>query len=429
MQGSLANSWRPTSPPRAGSFARLARKLVLARLELLSTVRIRFEDPLGNHTVGKGDQLLKISVRDTKFWRRIVRGGLLTTFEEYLDGTWTTDDLPELLNAFVRERDAMDVMNSGPARFINQLRRFRLALRRNTTQGSRRNIQAHYDLSNAFFQLWLDPTMTYSAGVFTHPEATLEEASNEKLERACRKLELQPGMHVVEIGTGWGSMAMHLARHHDVHVTTTTISKEQASLARKRIKEAGLEHRITLLESDYRSLEGNYDRLVSIEMIEAVGHEYLETFLAKCADLLKPEGMALIQAITVPDDRYERMRRSEDFIKRYVFPGSCLLSMRRILDTLARRGEMSLYGMEDITIDYARTLAAWRENFHAAGEAIRALGYDERFVRMWDLYLAYCEAGFRERLLGSVQLRFARPAFRDRGYRPAWAPVHAATSS
>jgi cyclopropane-fatty-acyl-phospholipid synthase len=282
-------------------------------------------------------------------------------------------------------------------------------LNRNTEQGSRKNIAAHYDLGNDMFQLFLDPTMMYSSAIFARDDMALEQASLHKLERICQKLQLSPADHVVEIGTGWGGFAMYAASHYGCKVTTTTISQAQYDLAQQRVAAAGLGDKINILLTDYRELEGQYDKLVSIEMIEAVGYQFYDTYFAQCARLLKPEGMMLLQAITIADQRYDAARRSVDFIQRYIFPGSCIPSVTAMLQSITRATDMRLFDLEDIGPHYARTLAEWRHNFFRNEAAIRALGYPDEFIRMWEFYLCYCEGGFAERALGDVHMLLVKP--------------------
>jgi cyclopropane-fatty-acyl-phospholipid synthase len=286
------------------------------------------------------------------------------------------------------------------------------SLNRNTRKGSRKNIAAHYDLGNDFFHLFLDPTMMYSAAVFDTSEATLEDASQAKLNEICLQLELTPDDHLVEIGTGWGGMAIHAATHYGCRVTTTTISREQYEYARQRVAELGLTDRITVLCEDYRNLTGQFDKLVSVEMIEAVGHQFYGNYFARCSALLKPSGKMVIQAITISDQRYRQARDTVDFIKRFIFPGGCLPSLAVIADHIARDTDMQIVHLRDITQDYARTLACWRERFTEQLEAVRRMGFDDHFIRMWEFYLCYCEGGFRERIIGTVQLSFAKPGYR-----------------
>jgi cyclopropane-fatty-acyl-phospholipid synthase len=283
------------------------------------------------------------------------------------------------------------------------------ALNRNSRQGSRKNIAAHYDLGNDFFSTFLDPTMMYSCAIFEKPETGLHEASIAKIDRICRKLDLQPSDHLLEIGTGWGGFALHAAKVYGCQVTTTTISRNQYDIAVSRIRQAGLENRITVLLKDYRDLEGTYDKLVSIEMIEAVGHQYLDQYMNKCAELLKENGSMLIQAITINDWIYEKSLRTPDFIKRYIFPGSFIPSISAITHSMKKATDLRLFHLEDITPHYAETLARWRDAFHQNIQTIRAQGFNRVFERMWEWYLCYCEGGFEERALGCAQLLFTKP--------------------
>jgi cyclopropane-fatty-acyl-phospholipid synthase len=283
---------------------------------------------------------------------------------------------------------------------------------RNTRRGSRKNIAAHYDVGNDFYQLWLDPSMMYSCAYFEHDDAPLEHAATEKLDRICKKLDLNHGDSVVEIGTGWGGFAIHAAKHYGCHVTTTTISQQQHDFARQAIVDAKLEDRITLLFEDYRDLDGTFDKLVSIEMIEAVGHEYHDTFFNKCCDLLKPNGQMLLQAITIADQRYEEYKTSVDFIKKYIFPGGCLTSVTDMTRTMTEHTDMRVIHLEDIGPHYATTLKHWHERFSARLDEIRQLGYSDEFLRMWRFYLQYCESAFIERAIGNVQMLIMRPEAR-----------------
>ena len=278
--------------------------------------------------------------------------------------------------------------------------------------GSRENISAHYDLGNEFFSLFLDPSLMYSSAVFPEGCNNLDEASQHKLQLICEDLELSESDHLEEIGTGWGGMAIYAAEHYGCRVTTTTISKEQFDRASAEVKRRGLDHLVTLLFEDYRALTGQYDKLVSIEMIEAVGHEYFDTYFDCVSKLLKPEGKAVIQAITISKQRYEPARRSVDFIKRYIFPGGCLPSLAVINNALAKNTDMQMVGLRDIAEDYARTLEHWHTAFLNKLEEVKALGFDDRFIRMWRFYLSYCEGGFRERIIGTYQITMAKPYYR-----------------
>jgi cyclopropane-fatty-acyl-phospholipid synthase len=356
-----------------------------------------------------GHPLVTLEIRDPRFYRAVLFGGHLGAAESYLKGWWATDDLAGLVALLVRHQTVKTSLERGWARLARPVRALAHALRRNTRRGSRRNIAAHYDLGNAFFQEFLDETLTYSCGVFERPDSTLREASEAKYDRLCRKIALRPEDHVVEIGTGWGGFALHAAQRYGCRVTTTTISHAQYQLARERVSAAGLTDRITVLDRDYRDLTGRYDKLVSIEMIEAVGHQYYRAFFAKCAELLKPAGAMALQAITILDSQYERARREVDFIKQYIFPGSCIPSVAALRDACTRASDLQIVDVEDITPHYVTTLRRWRENFIARWDRIRAQGFGEEFRRLWELYFCYCEGGFREHYLGDVQIVLARP--------------------
>jgi cyclopropane-fatty-acyl-phospholipid synthase len=359
-----------------------------------------------------------VRVHDPAFYRRVALNGSVGAAEAYMDGFWDCDDLVALVRILVRNRERLDAMERGTARFGAAVMRAWAALRRNTQAGSRRNIAAHYDLGNDFFGLFLDDNLMYSSALFVDPQESLEVASRRKLARICDKLQLSARTRVIEIGSGWGGFALHAARHHGCHVTTTTISREQYQLARSRVAAAGLSDRVEVLLVDYRDLSGRYDRLVSIEMIEAIGHQYLDTYFRKVGELLAPDGMALIQAITIEDYRYAQALRSVDFIKRHVFPGSFIPSISVMLDAVARASDLKLFNLEDIGPSYALTLHAWRERFLRQRDRVRSLGYPERLVRMWDYYLAYCEGGFIERATGDVQMLLSKPGARRGQFVP-----------
>jgi cyclopropane-fatty-acyl-phospholipid synthase len=299
-------------------------------------------------------------------------------------------------------------MERGLAGLAAPLRRLAHWLHRNTRTGSRRNIAAHYDLGNEFFRLMLDETMMYSCALFERPGMTLAEASIAKLDRICAALALQPSDHVLEIGTGWGGFALHAALRHGCRVTTTTISPSQFELARERVRAAGLEKRVTVMLEDYRDLGGRYDKLVSIEMIEAIGHRQYGEFFQRSGRLLAPGGRMMLQSITISDRHYLRTRDEVDFIKRYVFPGACIPAVSALIQAMAQESDLRVVSLEDIGLHYATTLARWRDNFLANLGQVRALGYPESFIRMWEYYLCYCEAGFAERQLGDVQMLLAR---------------------
>lgn len=408
---------------RYGSLDRFLRQRLLARLAGLRG-RLTVHDALGETTLGRIDpdatEPLQVNVRvhAPDFYRQVALNGSVGAGEAYMDGHWDCDDLVALVRLLVRNRDLLDGMETGGARLGGLAMKLLHALHRNTRAGSRRNIAAHYDLGNELFRLFLDDNLMYSSAIFATPDESLESASARKLDRICRKLDLRPSDHVIEIGTGWGGFALHAARHYGCRVTTTTISKEQHALASERIAAADLSDRVTLLLQDYRDLTGRYDKLVSIEMIEAIGHQYLDTYLRKCASLLKEDGLALVQAITIEDHRYAKALREVDFIKRHVFPGSFIPSVSAILSSMARVTDLRLLNMEDIGPSYALTLRHWRERFLAARERVRALGHDARFIRLWVFYLCYCEGGFLERSIGDAQLLFAKPGNRRAQFVP-----------
>ena len=374
---------------------RLARRIVLGKLAALGGVR---EYPT--------------RVKSPLFYSDVAFGGTIGAGEAYIHDHWESSDPVALGRILLRNRDVLDNMEGGAALLMRPLRKAFHWLNRNTRRGSRRNIAAHYDLGNDFYALWLDPEMMYSCAWYEGETTSLEEAAVAKLDRICRRLQLEPGDRVVEIGTGWGGFAVYAARNYGCHVTTTTISREQHAFAKQRIESEGLGDRITLLLKDYRDLDGEYDKLVSIEMIEAVGHEYMDTFFRKCSSLLRRDGQLLLQAITIADQRYEAAKRNVDFIKRYVFPGGFLPSVTALTSALTRVTDLRAINIDDIGLHYARTLRDWRSRFHARIEDVRAQGFSDEFVRLWDFYLTYCESAFLERAIGDVQLHAIKPAAR-----------------
>jgi cyclopropane-fatty-acyl-phospholipid synthase len=352
-----------------------------------------------------------LRVRSVRFYRQLLRGSV-GLGEAYVDGLWDCDDLVALTRIAARNVGTLDRLRRTLSPVLIPVQRWARWLARNTPGRARERIAAHYDLGNELFAQFLDPTMMYSCAVFESPDDTLEEGSLAKLERVCRKLDIGPSDHVLEIGTGWGGFALYAAERRGCRVTTTTISAEQHAYATERVREAGLQERVTVLFEDYRDLRGEYDKLVSIEMIEAVGWQYFPTFFRRCSQLVCEDGAMLLQAIVIEDEAYEVEKAGKSFINTHVFPGGCLPSMEVIARTVARVTDFRQAHVEDITAHYALTLARWRERFLAAGERLSALGYDERFRRLWELYLSYCEGGFRERRIQDVQLLLAKPRFR-----------------
>lgn len=393
--------------------ADLARKLVLKLLSKMKIGSIRIVD--GKHidvfgrTSPEFPKAVTVRIRHHQAYTAIAWGGSVGAAEAYIHRFWDADDVTTLVRLVIRNQTMFRDLDSGASRLAAPLYKFFHFLRRNTPSGSRKNIVAHYDLGNDFYRLFLDDTMTYSSGIFEGPDTTLKEASIAKYDRICRKLKLSESDHVLEIGTGWGGFALHAVKHYGCRVTTTTISDEQYSLARERFSRSGISDRVTLLKSDYRELRGRYDKLVSIEMIEAVGHQYLDLFMARCSDLLKPDGQMVLQAITIADWAFDQHKKEVDFIKRYIFPGSCIPSIAAISDAVAKATDLRLFHLEDITPHYAETLRRWRKNFMSNIDRIKDLNFSEAFLRMWEYYLRYCEAGFQERYLGSVQMVLNKP--------------------
>lgn len=413
------NDAEESAPATMPRLERMLRARLVARLASFSHGQIVLHDALGRVELGAPSDLkVRIEVLDPAFYRALAAQGTVGAGEAYIHGLWNCSDLVALVRLLLRNRDLLDGMERGFARLGGHALRAWHALNRNTRSGSRRNIAAHYDLGNAFFQLFLSRDLMYSSAYWAEGD-DLEAASTRKLELICRKLDLNPGDHVVEIGTGWGGFALHAARNYGCRVTTTTISREQHALASERIAQAGLADRVQVLLKDYRDLEGTYDKLVSIEMIEAVGAGYLDGYFAKIGALLKPDGLALLQAITIEDHRYAQALKSVDFIKRFIFPGSFIPSIHAMLAAKTRASDLGLVALEDFGDSYARTLHAWRVRFVEHLREVRAQGFDEAFMRMWDFYLAYCEGGFRERSIGVAHLVLAKPGWRQSGNRTA----------
>ena len=402
-----------TAPALFGALDRLARRMVAKQLAGLNGGEITVSDMSGTFSLGKsGDLQATLSVNRPRFFRQAVLGGTLSVAESYLHGDWDCDDLTSLFRIFVRNSNSAERLDSGLAKLTSCMHRLFHWWHANTRTGSRRNIGAHYDVGNDFFRLWLDDTMAYSSGIFPAPGASLREASVEKFDRVCRKLDLQPSDKLLEIGTGWGGFAIHAAKNYGCHVTTTTISGEQFEIANQRVKEAGLDKRVTLLREDYRDLRGQFDKLVSIEMIEAVGYRFFDEYFQQCGKLLRPHGSLFLQAIVMPERGYQHYVESVDFIQRYVFPGGCLPSLGAILASIGRTTDLRFVHAEDFAPHYAETLRRWRKAFHLRLDDVRRLGYSEEFIRLWNYYLCYCEAAFEERHVGVLQIQFDKPEFR-----------------
>ena len=393
---------------------RLARKAVLTLLGRIGHGRLTVEEDDQSHSFGDDQSPLqaRIRIHAPEAYRRILAGGSIGAGEAYIEKLWDTDDLTALIRILAANMAVVEHMEKGLALLQRPWQRLGHLLRRNSRSGSRKNILSHYDLGNEMYATFLDPTMMYSSAVFPHPAASLEEASLHKLAVICRKLDLQPTDHVLEIGGGWGGFAVYAAGRYGCRVTTTTISDAQYREAKRRIEAAGLGDRITLLQTDYRDLQGSFDKLVSIEMIEAVGHAFLPVFFAKCGSLLKENGKMLLQAITIRDQQYRSYVRNVDFIQKHIFPGGCLPSNTRMAELFARETDMVIRHIEDFGLDYAKTIAEWKRRFNDAFADLKARGYDERFRRLWNYYFSYCEGGFLERSISVVQIVAERPGAR-----------------
>ncbi|MCG8672476.1 MAG: cyclopropane-fatty-acyl-phospholipid synthase family protein [Pseudomonadales bacterium] len=394
---------------------KVCRKAIIGQLSKLHTGSLSIKDPIetfdfiGEHP----GPAAEIVIKDFEAYKEIALAGSIGAAESYMTADWSSDNLTNVIRVMSLNMDILESMESGMAQLMMPFLRLTHWMNRNSTKGAKRNIAAHYDLGNDFFELFLDPTMMYSSGVFPTTESTMQDASENKMRLICEQLDLKPQHHVVEIGSGWGSMAIYIAENYGCEVTTTTISKEQYEYARQRIKDKGLEDRIHLLLEDYRDLEvpkgsKGFDRLVSVEMIEAVGHQYYDEYFATIDSLLAPHGLALIQAITIEDHRYQKAKNRVDFIQKYIFPGSCIPSISAITSSTEKSSVLRLVKQHDFADHYARTLKAWHDRLNENREEITSKGYDEVFFRMWQFYLSYCEGGFKERAIGVSHLLFAK---------------------
>lgn len=353
----------------------------------------------------------KIIIHSTSFYSCVFSHGENGIAEAYINGYWSCSDLSSVLLIGIKNNDISKQMSSWRSKIVSAIFKLDHYRNRNSKEGSKKNILSHYDLGNSFFKEFLDPTMTYSCGVFKTEKSTMEEASIHKIDLLCRKLDLSADDHLIEIGTGWGAFAIHAAKNYGCNVTTTTISDSQFEYALEKIKQENLTHKITLLKKDYRELNGQFDKLVSVEMIEAVGHEYMNVFFKTCNRLLKPNGLMAIQAITIQDQNYHNARNNIDFIKRYIFPGSCIPSNEIMIQHLSKETDMVLRDAHDIGLDYARTLRLWQKEFNQNSHKIKAIGLSEAFLRLWNYYFSYCEAGFLERHISATQMVFAKPKY------------------
>ena len=403
------------TPTKATFLTSVFKNGLKKKLSHLNVGCISVVDGVDKFSFGDTGSELRVNVQvhSQEFYVMTGSGGAMGIAEAYILGYWTSDDVVMLMRIILKNRSILLSLNDGFAKILSPINKLIHRSRQNTLKGSKENILAHYDLSNDFYKLWLDPTMTYSCAYFKDTNTTLEDASIEKLDRMCRKLNLSEKDNILEVGTGWGSFSIHAAKNYGCSITTTTISDAQYEYAKARVVEEGLESKINVINKDYRKLDGQYDKIVSIEMIEAVGYEYISEYFRKLSSLLKPDGLMALQGITYNDQNFDTYKDSVDFIKKYIFPGSCLISISQIIDVIKNKTDLSMIDMEDITRHYAETLNKWRKNFMSVLPEVKEMGYSKAFINMWEFYFLYCEAGFLERNIGDVQLVFAKSGARD----------------
>ena len=396
-------------------FNKKCRQIVFKALNSITNAKIEIHE--GNNVTLLGDKNASlqahINVHDMSLYKDFIRGGSIEVAQAYIDKKWTSNNLTQLVRVMARSQQTLDSVEKNKgilAKIKSKLLHFQNA---NTQQGSKKNILAHYDLGNDLYTRFLDPTMMYSCAVYDENHQSIDKAQTNKLDIICKKLDLKPDEHLIEIGTGWGGLAIHAAQNYGCKVTTTTISDEQHKYAQTKIKELGLENQITLLKQDYRLLDGQFDKLVSIEMIEAVGHDFMTSFFSQCNDLLKPSGKMLIQAITIADQRYDEYRKNIDFIQKYIFPGGCLPSISIMSEHIKQSTDMMIDKIDDIGLHYARTLNDWRVNFDNNWQQIQQFGFDDTFQRLWHYYFAYCEGAFLERVISTHHIVARKPHYYD----------------
>ena len=392
-------------------------KVVISLLSKMKLGNLELTLPSGELLVfgnGVGNVNANITITTPKFFRRCVLYGDIGFGEGYVDGDWETDNIVNVIkwvilnieNAPTVSGSTTKTVSLNLLKFFNKIYHF---TRLNSVSGSKENIAAHYDLNNNFFALFLDPTITYSSAYFKEEGMSLQQAQIEKYDRLCKQLNLKPSDHVLEIGTGWGGNAIYIAKNYGCRVTTATISEEQFKLATARVEEENLQEKVTVLLKDYRFIEGQFDKIVSIEMLEAVGHKFLDIYFKKCDELLKKNGILALQVITCPDSRYESLRNGVDWIQKHIFPGSLLPSVAAINKAINNTCDLTLVDLKDIGLDYARTLAIWKEQFNKKLDEVKNLGFDEQFIRKWNYYLSYCEGAFEMRNINTMQLVYSRP--------------------
>ncbi len=388
-----------------------SRRIVFALLGGLKDCGLTVEDAAGSYFFGERDAALQAEVEifEPRTYRRLLSGGNIGIGEAYVDGDWRSPDLTAVIQVFARNMATLERLEKRLGWITYPWHRLHHLFNHNSRAGSRANIAAHYDIGNDLYRLMLDPHMQYSSAIYAQPTDSLEDAQVNKLRTICDALELKPEDHLLEIGTGWGGLACFAARHYGCRVTTTTLSRRQAEYAREQVALQGLLDRVTVLQRDYRELDGEYDKLVSVEMIEAVGHRYLPGYFRQLERLLKDDGRMLIQAITIADQSYDQYRKGVDFIQRYIFPGGCLPSVSEMTRQLQRQTSMTLTRLTDYGQHYGQTIAEWASRFNGAAKRLQELGYDEDFQRLWQFYFAYCQGGFREGVIGLVHFEAVKP--------------------
>lgn len=411
----MENTTTISSSISLSTFDRLYKKLVFGALNTLETGKVVLVEGDQKYCFGESETSLSvdIQVHSVQMYKLFALGGSVGAGESYILGHWSCSDLTKLIEIFVLNQDQLDAFENKFAFFSGIANKIKHLKNKNSKQGSKRNIVAHYDLGNDLYESFLSEEMLYSSAVYPSKEASLEEAQQHKLAAICERLDLQPTDKVVEIGTGWGAFAVYAAKHYGCHITTTTISEEQHAYVKALIEKEGLQQHITLLKQDYRELDGQYDKLVSIEMIEAVGHAYLSGFFTKCNDLLKPTGAMLIQAITIACQRYQHYLKQSDFIQQYIFPGGCLPSVGEMSKQIVNSTDMVVHELHDIGLHYARTLYDWRVRFEKAWPSLDSKRFDERFYRLWQFYLCYCEGAFKQRATSAVHLVARKPRYQS----------------
>jgi cyclopropane-fatty-acyl-phospholipid synthase len=408
--------------PQFTLFDNFCKSILFNKFSQLKHGKLIIEDfseaQKASYTFGDSDTTLsvKVVIHRSSFYSRTLFGGSIGNAESYIDGDWDTENLSDLVRLFVLNRDILEGIENGMGSFLRPIQKYFHGLRKNTEKGARENIRSHYDIGNDFFKLFLDETMMYSCAFFENKETPLVDASLKKVETILSKLKLKPTDHLIEIGTGWGTLAIYAAKNYGCKVTTTTISSEQYQYALEKVKENKLENQVTVLFEDYRKLQGTYDALVSVEMIEAVGLDHLDTYFEKCSSLLKPNGVMALQAITIRDQFYASAKNSVDFIQRHIFPGSGIPSVHAMMNSLTKKTDLSLIHQEDYSEDYAETLKHWSQRLYKNQDQILKLGYPDFLHRLWQFYFSYCEGGFRERAIGLSQLVFSKPLHREKSF-------------